>query len=160
MRRLVKLFFALIAMLSLISCEQKKDEVAAPADSRDAFVGKYSFTATGSLDLYMGQEKLFTLPLDETGEFDITKAQEEGEVLITGYNDTIRANVSGKNLLFESTTTDWEFGEIKLRLTFIYGKATLEDNRLHWNTDVQANGSYGVLSASGTGQIDMVATKN
>jgi len=153
MRRSVKLFFTLVAMICLISCEGNG------VDSRDAFTGEYTFAASGSADLYMGATKLYTIPLDETGTFAITKAEEEGEVLITGYNDTIRASVSGKNLLFESTTASYEYEGVKIQLTFIYGKATLDGNQLHWNTDVQATGSYGALSASGSGQVAVVATK-
>jgi len=153
MRRLVKFFFTLVAMFCLISCEGNR------VDPRDAFVGEYSFAASGSVDLYMGATKLYTVPLDETGTFTITKAEEDGEVLIIGYNDTIHASVSGKHLLFESTTTNYEYEGVKLQMTFVYGKATLEENQLHWNTDVQATGSYGAFSASGTGQIAVVATK-
>lgn len=150
------LFFAFVLVVCAVTftaCERND------VDSRDSFIGEYTFNATGDVELYVGSTRLFNVPLDQDGTFIISKAEEEGQVMIVGYNDTIYAAVSGNNLFIESTVTNEEYNGATIKMTFIYGKATLVENRLSWETDVQATATYGVLSGSGTGHISVVATK-
>ena len=143
----------IVSALAFTACE--KDKV----DPRDAFIGEYDFNATGSVELYAGSTHLLDVPLDEAGTLAISKAEEEGQVLIIGYNDTIHAAVSGNNLFLESTVYTQEYNGATIMMTLVYGKATLEENQLSWETDVQATATYSVLSGSGTGHITVVATK-
>ena len=79
--------------------------------------------------------------------------------MIEGWNDPINATVSGNQLTLESNNYDTMYGEIALQLSFSYGKATLTDKRLTWNSDVSGQGKYGSYTATGTGTVTMTATK-
>ncbi len=156
MKRLAQLTLFFITLVALVSCGKQNQPVS---DPRDAFIGEYDFQATGNLDLHIGSAVAYSIPLNENGSFTIAPAEEPGEVLIIGYNDTIHATVANQYLLFESTTTNMEYSGVSLQLTFIYGKAKLENNTLTWHTDVLGTASYNAIALTGTGQIDVIATR-
>lgn len=155
-----KLFlFAALATLLFVSCDPNNPTTTTTTDPRDKFVGEYSFVATGNVDVNLGVTSL-SIPLNEDGTFEITKAEVENEVLITGYGATINAVVSGNQLILESTTSEMEYSGATVKLTFTHGRATLKDNQLTWSTTVTAIVTYNSLTATGDGQVSMVADKN
>lgn len=127
-------------------------------DARDIFVGVYSYEATGNADFYYGPLH-WNIPLNEQGTFTISKVGDEDKVVINGYHDPINATVSGNQLILESSEYDTMYGEIEFHLVLNHNKATLADNQLTWNTDVDGIGQYNGLSTTGTGSVSMVATK-
>lgn len=156
MKQLQSVLMAVLATILLVGCDSKNK-----VDPRDIFVGAYSFQATGNVDISLSGVKLLSVPLNESGTFYIYKEGEQNNVILTGYNDdTLHAVVSGNQLFFEPTSYTREIGEATIQMTFTYGKGTLVDNLLTWNTDVHADATLSSYSASGVGQVAMVATKN
>ena len=157
-----KLFlFAALATLLFSACDQKNTPTTTTSsDPRDKFVGEYSYVATGNVDLYVGTSKITSIPLNDDGTFEISKGENENDVLIAGYGTTIPAVVSGNQLILESTTSDVEYGEIKAKLTFTHGRATLEGTQMSWSTTVNAVATYSAITATGEGQVSMIADKN
>lgn len=151
-----KLFlFAALATLLFAACDQNTPTTTTtPVDPRDKFVGEYSFVATSNVVINLGITTQ-NIPLNESGTFEITKAEAENEVLITGYGATINAAVSGNQLILESTSSDVEYGGFTVKMVFAHGRATLTDNQLTWTSTV----TYESLNATGEGQISMVANK-
>lgn len=147
-------YLCLFAVLFAFSSCGSSSEV----DVRDAFVGVYDYAATGSLNFDFGITK-YNVPLDEEGTFTISKEGEGNKVVIEGWNDPIHATISGDQLILESNNYETSYGEIALQLSFSYGKATLADNRLTWNTDVSGEARYGSFAATGSGTVVMVAAK-
>lgn len=155
-----KLFlFAALATLLFASCDPNTPTTTTPTDPRDKFVGEYSFVATGNVNVNLTITE-WNIPLNESGTFEITKAEAENEVLITGYGATINAVVSDNQLILESTTSEMEYSGATVQLTFTHGRATLTDSQLTWSTTVTAIVTYNSLTASGNGQISMIADKN
>ena len=153
-RNLLKKFvIAAVAVFALAACGGTNE-----VDQRDAFVGAYAYTATGSVDFQAGFYQV-NLPLNETGTFTIRKEGDGDKVVIEGYNDPINAVVSGNQLSLESNTLHSASGAIEFDLTFTYGKATLIDNQLTWNTDVTGTAKYSSITATGGGTVSMVAIK-
>ena len=59
----------------------------------------------------------------------------------------------------DPTEHDIDYGEVSLHLAFTYGKATLEDNQLTFTSEVEVSASYQSQTLSGSGTVDIVATK-
>lgn len=150
---LKKLFFAAMAVVMLAACGGKNE-----VDQRDAFVGVYAYTATGSVDFQAGFFQV-NLPLNETGTFTIRKEGDGDKVVIEGYNNPINATVSGNQLILESNTWQSTSGGIVFDLTFTYGKATLSENQLTWDSDVYGTAKYSSITADGNGDLSVVAIK-
>ena len=144
----------LAVLFALTACGENKE-----VDQRDIFVGAYSYEATGSVDFNFGITS-YSVPLNEQGIFTISKSGDGDQVVIEGWNDPIYATVSGNQLTLESNNYDTTYGGIALQLSFSYGKATLVDDRLTWDTNVSGKAQYSGLSAIGEGVVSMVATKN
>lgn len=85
-------------LLALTACEGNKE-----VDPRDAFIGTYSYEATGSVDFDFGITS-YSVPLNEQGTFTISKSGDGDQVVIDGWNDPINATVSGNQLILESNT--------------------------------------------------------
>ncbi|MBO4250543.1 MAG: hypothetical protein J5884_04725 [Paludibacteraceae bacterium] len=128
-------------------------------DQRDAYVGVYDFEAKGNLDFYYMGVSVMSMPLDETGTFTISKIGDKDKIAIVGYNDTIYATVSGKQLTLEATTYSFHDSGVDMEVTFTYDKAKLNKNQLTWETDVYATATYNGINAKGEGEVSMVATK-
>lgn len=144
----------LTVLLAWTACEGNKE-----VDPRDAFIGAYTYSASGSVDFNFGITS-YSVPLNEQGTFTISKSGDGDKVVIEGWNDPIYATVSGNQLTLESNNYDTTYGGIALQLSFSYGKATLVDDRLTWDTNVSGKAQYSGLSAIGEGVVSMVATKN
>lgn len=157
MKKLVYSLFVLFS-LGMVSCQSGND--VNPATD---YTGVYSFTATGLVTLSYGSNSI-DYPLNESGSFTLSMVDDNGRVMLTGYNDTIYGTIAGNKLFFESSTVTEEYNGFTLQLTFIYGTGTFQGNQLSWGTDVQAYASgslYGIpLVATGSGTVDMIATKN
>ena len=136
------LFYLSVAcvLLSFQGCPTTPPE---PVDPRDAFVGVYSYQTEGGLEANLGITT-FKLPLDGTGEFTISTVGEGDQVQIVGDNDTINASVSGNNLILESNTIAANVKGYSMQLQFANTTATLTDNILNWQTDLEA-----IVSVSG-----------
>lgn len=150
---LKKLFFAAMAVVMLAACGGTNE-----VDQRDAFVGAYAYTATGSVDFQTGFFQV-NLPLNESGTFTIRKEGDGDKVVIEGYNNPINATVSGNQLILESNTWQSTSGGIEFDLTFTYGKATLSENQLTWDSDVYGTAKYSSITADGNGTVSVVAIK-
>lgn len=153
-----KLFYSFLTavVLLLASCQGNG------ADQVTDYMGDYSFHATGEVALSMGSQSV-NYPLDDDGKFTISKVDDEGRVMLTGYNDTIYGTIAGNKLFFESSTMTEEYNGFKVNLTFIYDPGTFKGNTLSWNTNVQASATgtiQGVpVTATGSGQVLIDATK-
>lgn len=150
---LKKLFFAAMAVVMLAACGGTNE-----VDQRDAFVGAYAYTATGSVDFQTGFLQV-NLPLNETGTFTIRKEGDGDKVVIEGYNNPINATVSGNQLILESNTWQSTSGGIEFDLTFTYDNATLSENQLTWDSDVYGTAKYSSITADGNGDLSVVAIK-
>lgn len=151
-----KVLFFLVMFVAFAAC-RSKDEPS--ADPRDAFVGDYSFVSEGSIDLYAGVSKVFTIPMNETGDLSIKPATESNAVWVIAESDSTKGYVSGSQLFMDPTSEDTQFGELNLHLSFTYGKATLQDNQLSWPSDVAITASYKDYNLLGNGRVDITATK-
>ena len=147
------LFYLLVACVLFQGCIT----VDPPKDLRDAFVGVYSYQSEGSLEVDLGITT-FTLPLDGTGEFTITKVGEGDQVQLIGVNDTIYASVSGQNLILDINTIATTIQGYSMELQFANNTATLTDNILNWQTDLEAIVSVAGVSMRVGGQLTMNAT--
>ena len=147
----------LMAVL-LCGCKRNQEQVE-PQDPRQAFVGDYTFVSTGDIDLYMGSVKVITVPMNKDGEMSITLAQEDNAVWIIAEGDSLEAYVSGNLLFMEPTTDEVTMSGLVMEMAFTYSKATLTGNQLSWTSTVDITATYQSLSVSGSGQVDIVATK-
>ena len=149
-------FYLLMSSFILICCTPRETE---EPDARDIFIGSYSFEATGIVDCYSGATKVMSIPLDEKGTFTISKTDINDRVNIVGYNDTIHATVDGNQLILESNTYSINQNGLDMTFSFTYDKATLKQNQLSWDTDVNAKILYNGMTFTGQGQVSMLATK-
>ena len=153
MKKCIQFCLAAMVLVAFAACSGKNE-----VDPRDAFVGVYAYTATGNVDLYIGTLH-WNVPLNDKGTFTVSKADDANQVVIEGYNESINATVSGNQLVLESNTVKTMYGDIELTLTFLYDKATLADNQLTWETDVQGIGRYSGYTATGEGHVSVVGVK-
>ena len=148
------LLCALPLALALTSCGDKNQP-----DPRERFVGEYTFTTTGDVDLYAGATKLYTIPMNEEGEMSIVLSDQPNALSVILGEDSTLAYVSGDMLFMDPTTKESTYSDLVLHQSFTFGRATLVDNRLSWTTDVEVTASYKSYSLLGTGQLEVVAIK-
>ena len=152
-----KVLFYLSAVCVLLSFQGCPTTSPEPVDPRDAFVGVYSYQTEGGLEANLGITT-FKLPLNGTGEFTISTVGEGDQVQIVGDNDTINASVSGNNLILESNTIAANVKGYSMQLQFANTTATLTDNILNWQTDLEAIVSVSGMNILVAGQLTMNAT--
>ena len=143
-------------LIAFVSCDNKPEQ---EIDMRDKYVGTYSYSTKGSVDVLYGAIKILTVSLDEEGELKISKVGDKDQVIVTGYKDTIQATVSGDKLMLEPFVIDMKNETYSAQVTFGDVQATLNDNVLTWNTEVDVELKYGSYTASGSGPLSMTATK-
>lgn len=153
MKKFIQFCLTAVALVAFAACTSKQE-----VDPRDAFIGAYTYEAKGSVDFNFGITN-YSVPLNNQGTFTISKSGDGNKVVIEGWNDPINATVSGNQLTLESNEYETTYGEIALQLSFSYGKATLADNKLTWETEVNGSAQYSSFAANGTGIVSMVATK-
>lgn len=146
----------LMTILLLTACDRSKQP---EIDPREAFVGNYSFTSTGSVDIYLGELKMASYPMNEQGEMSIALAQKPDEVMVIVEKDTSLAHVADNYLLIEPSTAVEKFGEVEMTFSFNYGKATINNRVLTFPTDVSISAVYQNKTVSGSGQVEVVAVK-
>ena len=151
-------------MLGCAACSTNNPpEVGAPVDPRDAFVGTYDYTSTGNLDIYLAGTKVYSLPLDNNGSFDIVKEEAESKVAIVGAlfgeSDSIHAVVTGNQLALENNSANYTYEALTIQMMLSYDKATLTGNQLVWAADMMGMGTYQSYSINGSGHIAVSATK-
>ena len=156
MKNLIKTSIMLLALWTLSACERGNQP---GNDPRQAFVGEYDFTSSGSVDVYVGAVKMGSLPMNEKGTMSISTATEPNEVWVIAKEDSTLAHVSGNFLFMDPTSKVETFRSIDLNLSFTYGKATLSHDTLSFPTDVTISATYEDKSISGTGHVDIVAVK-
>ena len=145
-----------MTILLLTACDRSKQP---EIDPREAFVGNYSFTSTGSVDLYLGELKMASYPMNEQGEMSIALAQKPDEVMVIVEKDTSLAHVADNYLLIEPSTAVEKFGEVEMTFSFTYGKATISNRVLTFPTNVSISAVYQGKTVSGSGQVEIVAVK-
>ena len=146
----------LMTILLLTACDRSKQP---EIDPREAFVGNYSYTSTGSVDLYLGEQKMDSYPINEQGEMSITLAQKPDEVMVIVEKDTSLAHVADNYLLLEPSTEVEKYGEVEMTFSFTYGKATINNRVLTFPTNISISAVYQDKTVSGSGQMEIVAVK-
>ena len=150
-------------MLGCAACSTNNPpEVGAPVDPRDAFVGTYDYTSTGSLNFVI-LGKSSSLPLNNNGSFDIVKEGQENKVAIVGAiigeKDSIHAVVAGNQLALENNAASYTESGLTIQMELDYDNATLTGNTLVWSANIAGTATYSGLSADCTGNIFVTATK-
>ena len=148
------LLCALPLALALTSCGDKNKP-----DPREPFIGEYTFTTSGSVDLYAGAAKILTVPMNEEGEMSIVMSSQPNALCVIMDEDSTLAYVSGDMLFMDPATKESSYGDLVLHQSLTFGRATLVGNTLSWTTDGEVTASYKSYSLLGTGQLDVVAVK-
>ena len=144
---------AFAAMIGLAGCDHTEQQV-------NAFVGTYEYVTTGEATFYVAGTKVATLPLNQSGEFEIVRSGAANRVAIVSLGDSVFGTVKGKELTLETTTTTMNYNGIEAQLTFLNDKAQLvADSLIQWKTDVNASATYSGYAATGTGNVNLVAVK-
>lgn len=148
-------FICTIVMVAAVLCGCERGQV----DPRVAFVGDYSYVLTGEIELYMGDVSAGKLPLDNEGEFTLVLGKASNEILMIDGNDTTVAVVSNNTIYLEPLTQIESMRGVDMEITYDYGEATLINNQLDWQGEVSVKATYQGFVLSGSGPIEIVATK-
>ena len=146
----------LLAAIVLCSCERGTQN----QNTRDAFIGEYSFTSTGQISLYKPDStEAFSIPVKENGELSIVAGTKENEVLIIADKDTTYALISDYDMFMQPDTTVETMGSVEMTMFSRYSKATLENNRMAWMSYADVSASFKSHSLFGKAEVEIVATK-
>lgn len=148
-------FICTIVMVAAVLCGCERGQV----DPRVAFVGDYSYVSTGEIELYMGGKPVGELPLDNEGEFTFVLGEASNEILMIEENDTTVAVVSNNTIYLEPVTQIDSLAGVDMEIIYDYGEATLVNNQLDWQCEVSVKATYQGAVLSGSGPIEIVATK-
>ncbi len=148
-------FICTIVMVAAVLCGCERGQV----DPRVAFVGDYSYVTTGEIELYLGDVSAGKMPLDNEGEFTFVLGKASNEILMIDENDTTVAVVSNNTIYLEPMTQIESMGEVDMEVIYDYGEATLINNQLDWQVEVSIKATYKGAVLSGSGPIEIVATK-
>ena len=132
-----KILLSGVLLIGLAACSKDKKEEQAKVDPRDAFVGDYTYEATG---------EMVVLDLPEILSFLRDK-------------DTIRAEVTGNQLRLDSNSVTYTYNKFKLQMMLSNDRATLEGKQINWESDILAEGSYNERTVNGDGHLKIVANK-
>ena len=158
-----KILLSGMLLTGLAACSKdKKEEQEAKVDPRDAFVGEYTYEATGEmvvLDLPEILSFLDTIPISQEGEATIAKEGDQNKIIMVADKDTIRAEVTGNQLRLDSNSVNYSFGELKFQMVLTNDRATLTGKQIDWESDVLSDVSYKKLSFNGNGHLKIVAKK-
>lgn len=155
-----KVLFSLLCVFSaacmFTSCSQE--------DPRDEFVGNYTFSETGSVDMYSAGTYIGNIPMDSQGSFKISKVGSGNEIKITGDIDNMTGFVKNHEIIFESYSTSGVNDGVTVAIEYLYGNAKFVQSskglKLTWNTEVVVNMvSSSGATASGVGTLKMVSSK-
>ena len=155
-----KVGMAVMMIVAFAACSQTTKEKEEELDPRDAFVGTYTYEATGKTTIYnIPVIDTLSIPLNNEGEAVIAKEGDRNKVIIVSNNDTIRAEVTGNQLRLDSNSVAYTYGKFRLRMMLSNDKATLEGKHIEWEADIMAVGTYEALSLTGDGHLKIVADK-
>ena len=144
---------AFAAMIGLAGCDHTEQQV-------NAFLGTYEYVTTGEATFYVAGTKVASLPLNQSGEFEIVRSGAANRVAIVSLGDSVFGTVKGKELTLETTNATTNYNGIEAQLTFLNDKAQLvADSLIQWKTDVNASATYSGYAATGTGNVNLVAVK-
>lgn len=144
-------------MVAAVLCGCERGHV--DPDPRVAFVGDYSYVLTGEIELYMDSVPAGKMPLDHKGEFTFVLGEASDEILMIEKNDTSVAVVSNNTIYLEPVTQIESMGGVDMEVIYDYGEATLVNNQLDWQVEVSIKATYLGSVLSGSGPIEIVATK-
>ena len=147
-----------IAMTVAVLCGCERQE---PKDAREAFVGNYTYTylAPDSIPVYIDTMKVGSIPVEGEGEFSLVLGNAENELWMVEEGDTTLATVSGKTIYLEPVTTFVTYMGIDIETRYDYGTGVLTGNQIKWKVDAFMKGTYMGISMSGSGPMDLIATK-
>lgn len=148
-------FICTIVMVAAVLCGCERGQV----DPRVAFVGDYSYVLTGEIELYMDSVPAGKMPLDHKGEFTFVLGEASDEILMIEKNDTSVAVVSNNTIYLEPVTQIESMGGVDMEIIYDYGEATLVNNQIDWQVEVSIKATYLGSVLSGSGPIEIVATK-
>ena len=158
-----KIMLSCVLLIGMAACSKdKKEEQEAKVDPRDAFVGDYTYEATGEMilkDLPELLSRFDTIPIAQNGEATIAKEGDQNKIIMVADKDTIRAEVTGNQLRLDSNSVSYNFGELKFQMVLTNDRATLTGNQIDWESDVISDVSYKKLSFNGDGHLKIVANK-
>lgn len=150
-------FICTIVMVAAVLCGCERGHV--DTDPRVAFVGDYSYVTTGEIELYLGDVSAGKMPLDNEGEFTFVLGKASNEILMIDENDTTVAVVSNNTIYLEPMTQIESMGGVDMEVIYDYGEATLVNNQIDWQVEVSIKATYLGSVLSGSGPIEIVATK-
>ena len=166
LRKLGIVVLGCVLLMEMAACSKDKEEVSpdgstpAQVDPRDAFVGDYTYEATGFMHINDLPLPLFdSLPLNDKGEATIAKEGDANKILLIANNDTIRAEVSGNQLRLDSNSVTLNYNKFKFQMVIINDRANLTGKRIDWESDIMAEGTYDKYSITGDGHMKIVADK-
>lgn len=148
-------FICTIVMVAAVLCGCERSQV----DPRVAFVGDYSYVTTGEIDLYLDSVPVGAMPLNNVGEFTFVLGEASNELLMIDGNDTTVAVVSNNTIYLEPVTQIDSLAGVDMEIIYDYGEATLVNNQLDWQCEVSVKATYQGAVLSGSGPIEIVATK-
>jgi hypothetical protein len=100
------ILFSLFSLLIFASCEKE--------DPRDVYVGNWSISQNGNIQLYQGSSVSATIPVTQSGSvFIYTSGTDELEI------DGLYCQLSGTKLIFDSKTETETSGTVVIQLTTI-----------------------------------------
>ena len=152
-----------VCLMGMTACSPTEPDAKTSDDPRDAFVGEYDYTSTGNMDIFVAGAKVYSQPFDQDGTFEIVKEAAESKVAIVGAiygdKDTIHAIVTGNKLALEDNSANYSNDLFSMKMMISYEPAALEGNKLVWEADVMAMGTFQNHSITGDGHISLEATK-
>lgn len=154
-----KILLSGMLLTGLAACSKDKKEEQAKVDPRDAFVGEYTYEATGRMKINnVPILDTIAIPLNDNGEALIAKEGDQ-KIIIVRDKDTIRAEVTGNQLRLDSNSVTYTYNKFKLQMMLSNDRATLEEKQINWESDILAEGSYNERTVNGDGHLKIVANK-
>lgn len=163
MRAAIFPLMVVIFLPGMVSCSSDEPEEKSPENSRDAFVGEYDYISTGNLDIFVAGVKIYSLPLDREGSFEIVKEEEDNKVAIVGAiygeKDSIHAIVTGNQLTLENNSVSYSNELASLQMALSYPPVTLTDGKMVCDANMIGIGTFQSYSITGNGHVKIEATK-
>ena len=127
-------------------------------DDRDQFVGTYSMSITGSMTATVEDQPL-TVPLNDTGQFTITKsAADDFTVNLSGGIQTT-ATVTGNSIKLDPESGTSTSNGIIFNFTITYDRGTLAGGNLSFTASISGQGYYQGYSFPLFGSLSIIANK-
>ena len=153
MKRIANWLLAALVVLTVVSCN--KD-----VDPRDEFVGRYSFTQTGSASLLSNGSNIGTIPMNASGMLVCSKVGTGNQVKLTGdIVAEVDGVISGNTLILTPTTVTGTSSGFTMQYTFNYQPATKNGKTVTCLADNSGTAQDNRTSAIVSGKITLVATK-